>query len=133
MTDHSFTTEVEVRFRDLDTMGHVNNAVYATFLEEARVAYFERVIDASLHEVDTVLASLELDFRRPIELGDEVTVAVRIPELGESSIPMEYEVRADGEVAATGEAVQVVVDRESGSSKAIPREWREAIREFEGL
>lgn len=133
MTDDPFTADVDVRFRDLDTMGHVNNAVYATYLEEARVAYFEEVPDASLHEVDTVLASLELDFRRPVELGDEVTVAVRIPELGESSIPMEHEVRADGELAATGEAVQVVVDRESGSSKAIPEAWREAIEAFEGL
>ena len=114
-------------------MGHVNNAVYATYLEEARVAYFDAVLDAALHEVDTVLANIELEFRRPIELGDEVTVAVRIPELGESSIPMEYEVRADGEVAATGEAVQVVVDRELGSSKAIPDEWRDAIEAFEGL
>lgn len=133
MTDYSFTAEVDVRFRDLDTMGHVNNAVYATYLEEARVAYFEKVLDASLHEVDTVLANVELEFRRPVELDDEVTVAVRIPELGESSIPMEYEVRADGEVAATGEAVQVVVNRESGSSRAIPAEWREAIEAFEGL
>ena len=133
MTDYSFTTEVDVRFRDLDTMGHVNNAVYATYLEEARVAYFDAVLDAALHEVDTVLANIELEFRRPIELGDEVTVAVRIPELGESSIPMEYEVRANGEVAATGEAVQVVIDRDSGSSKAIPKEWRDAIEAFEGL
>lgn len=132
MSDYSFTTAVDVRFRDLDTMGHVNNAVYATFLEEARVAYFERVLDTPLHAIDSVVVTLELEFRRPVELGDEASVAARVPELGDSSVPMEYEVRADGEMAAVGETVQVLVD-ETGDSKPIPESWRAAIREFEGL
>ncbi|NHN59499.1 MULTISPECIES: thioesterase family protein [Halorussus] len=133
MTDYSFTADVEVRFRDIDAMGHVNNAVYATYLEQARTAYFDAVLDASLADVGTVLANLELDFRRPVELGDEVTVATRVSELGRSSIPMRYEVRADGGVAAVGETVQVAIDEESGESKPIPDAWREQIREYEGL
>ena len=133
MTDYSFEADLNVRFRDIDAMGHVNNAVYATYMEEARTAYFGEVLDAKLSEVETVLANLELEFRRSVELGDELTVAVRVPELGESSIPMEYEIRADGEVAATGEAVQVAYDREAGSSRPLPDEWREQIKAFEGL
>jgi acyl-CoA thioester hydrolase len=133
MTDYSFVADVDVRFRDIDAMGHVNNAVYATYLEEARTAYFDEVLDASLADVQTVLANVALEFRRPVELGDDVTVAVRVPELGRSSIPMEYEVRADGEVAATGEAVQVAVDGETGESRPIPEAWREKIESFEGL
>jgi acyl-CoA thioester hydrolase len=133
MTDYSFVADVDVRFRDIDAMGHVNNAVYATYLEEARTAYFDEVLDASLADVQTVLANVALEFRRPVELGDDVTVAVRVPELGRSSIPMEYEVRADGEVAATGEAVQVAVDGETGESRPIPEAWREKIEPFEGL
>jgi acyl-CoA thioester hydrolase len=133
MTDYSFLADVNVRFRDIDAMGHVNNAVYATYLEEARTAYFEEVLDVALSDVDTVLANVELEFRRPVELGNDVTVAVRVPELGRSSIPMEYEVRADGEVAATGEAVQVAVNRDSRESRPIPDEWRERIEAFEGL
>ena len=133
MTDYSFEAVLDVRFRDIDAMGHVNNAVYATYMEEARTAYFEEVLDAKLSEVETVLANLELEFRRSVELGDALTVAVRVPELGESSIPMEYEIRADGEVAATGEAVQVAVDREAERSRPLPDEWRERIEAFEGL
>ncbi|WP_137285154.1 acyl-CoA thioesterase [Halorussus salinisoli] len=133
MTDDSFTVDVDVRYRDLDTMGHVNNAVYASYFEQARVAYFEEVLDVPLHEIESVLASLEIDFRRPVEIDDEVTVALRVPELGTSSIPMEYEVRADGTVAATGETVQVAVDEETKSSRPIPDAWREQIRQFEGL
>ncbi|NEU56145.1 thioesterase family protein [Halorussus sp. MSC15.2] len=133
MSDYSFTVDVDVRFQDLDTMGHVNNAVYATYFEQARVAYFEEVLDVPLHEVESVLANLEIDFRRPVEMVGEVTVGVRVTELGTTSIPMEYEVRADGEIAATGETVQVAVDSETGSSRPIPEAWREQIRDFEGL
>jgi len=133
MADYSFTTEVDVRFQDLDAMGHVNNAVYATLLEEARLAYFREVLDVPLHEVESVLASLELDFRRPVQSPGPVTVAVRVPELGRSSVPMDYEVRTDDAVAAEGHTVQVSVDAETGESRPVPDAWREQIREFEGL
>ena len=133
MDEFNFEVEIDVRFRDLDAMGHVNNAVYASYFEQARVAYFEEVLDVPLRDIESVLASLEIDFRRPVEIDHDVTVAMRVPELGESSMPMEYEVRADGEVAATGETVQVVVDRETKSSRPIPEAWREDVRAFEGL
>lgn len=133
MTDYSFTMDVDVRFRDLDTMGHVNNAVYATYFEQARVAYFEEVLDVPLQETESVLATLEIDFRRPVEIHDDVTVALRVPELGRSSLSMEYAVRTGETIAATGETVQVAVDSQTGSSRPIPDDWREDIREFEGL
>ncbi|UPV74720.1 acyl-CoA thioesterase [Halorussus limi] len=133
MSDYSFTHDVEVRYHDLDPMGHVNNAVYASYFEQARIAYFEEVLDVPVDEIESVLANLEIDFRRPVEMDHDVTVALRVPELGETSIPMEYEVRADGAVAATGETVQVAVDGETKSSRPIPDSWREQIRTFEGL
>ncbi|WP_135852908.1 acyl-CoA thioesterase [Halorussus salinus] len=133
MSDYSFTHDVDVRYRDLDTMGHVNNAVYASYFEQARVAYFDQVLDVPLRDIESVLANLEIDFLRPVEIDHDVTVAVRVLELGETSLPMAYEVRADGAVAATGETVQVAVDRETKSSKPIPESWREDIRDFEGL
>lgn len=133
MTDYSFTTEVDVRFQDLDAMGHVNNAVYATIVEEARVAYFREVLDVPLDEFESVLATLELEFRRPVRSTGPVTVAVRISELGSSSLRMDYEVRDDGAVAAEGNTVQVAVDADTGESRPIPDAWRDRITEFEGL
>ncbi|MFC4543571.1 acyl-CoA thioesterase [Halosolutus amylolyticus] len=127
MTDYSYETAVDVRLRDVDFMGHVNNAVYATYLEQARQAYFLDVVGVSLVEADTVLASLEIDYVRPIEAEQDVTVAMRIPELGDSSLPMEYEIRTDGETAATARTVQVVVDRDTGRSAPIPTAWRDRI------
>ncbi|SDK19787.1 acyl-CoA thioesterase [Natronorubrum texcoconense] len=127
--DNSYECEIgiDVRLRDLDFMGHVNNAIYATFLEEAREAYFEDVIGVSLTDVGTVIASLTIDYIRPIESDAEVTVAVGVAELGSSSLTMAYEIRADDEPAATARTVQVLVDRETGQSESIPGEWRNRI------
>jgi len=135
-----FETEVDVRYTDLDTYGHVNNAVYATFLEEARVDYLADVIGGEHADITgsgeglgIVLATLELDFQASLGPSDSVTVAVRVPRLGDSSFPIEYEVREDGEVLATGETTVVVFDRASRESQPIPESWREQIQQFEGL
>ncbi len=122
----TYTVDIDVRLRDVDFMGHVNNAVYATYLEQAREAFFEDVLDVSLVDVGTVLVNLEIDYRRPIEATDDVEITLDVRDLGSSSIPMEYEVRADGELAATARTVQVLVD-ESGDSKPLPAEWRSRI------
>jgi acyl-CoA thioester hydrolase len=130
MTDYEYTTELDVRFRDLDAMGHVNNAVYATYLEQARADYYADVIDVSLSAVDTVLASLSIAYQRPVTAEETVTVAFGVGDLGESSIPMEYEVRTENGVAATAETVQIVFDRETGESRSIPQEWRDRITRY---
>ncbi|QLG60365.1 acyl-CoA thioesterase [Halorarum salinum] len=124
-----FTTEMQVRFRDIDAMNHVNNAVYATYLEQARAEYYQRIVGEDLSAVDTVLVSLELDYRRPIELGDSVTVGLEIGELGRSSVPMDYEIYAGDRLAAVGHTVQVFVDNETGNSKPIPAELRTTMTE----
>ena len=126
MEKTTYHVDVDVRLRDVDFMGHVNNAVYATYLEQAREAFFEEVLDVSLVEVGTVLVNLEIDYRRPIEATDNVEIILDVTELGTSSIPMEYEVRADGELAATARTVQVLVD-EDGDAKPLPAEWRNRI------
>ena len=128
-----FETGLKVRFRDLDAMGHVNNAVYASYLEQARVEYYEAVLSVGLQDIDTVIANLEIDYERPIELGESVRVGIDVAELGRSSFPMDYEVHADDELAATGRTIQVFWDRESGGARPIPDEWRERIETFHGL
>ncbi|WP_226481895.1 acyl-CoA thioesterase [Natrinema amylolyticum] len=131
MGDYSYETAVDVRLRDIDFMGHVNNATYATYLEQAREDYFRDVLDVSLTETNTVLVSLELEYASPIEADDAVTVALRVPELGDSSLPMEYEIRANGERAATARTVQVLTEPNSGSSQPLPSEWRKRIERGE--
>ncbi|MGB9931100.1 acyl-CoA thioesterase [Haloarcula amylolytica] len=135
-----YTTEVEVRYADIDTYGHVNNATYATYFEEARIDYLYDVVGAgeallsdSESGVGIVIANLEVDYSKPVRIDDAVAVAVRVPRLGEKSFPFEYEVRTDDGVAATGETTVVTYDRDAESSRSIPEDWRDAITQFEGL
>ncbi|MFW6376918.1 MAG: acyl-CoA thioesterase [archaeon] len=133
MTDEtfSFTTDVPVRYRDLDPEGHVNHAVYVSFLELTRVQYLREVIGAGIDDLNAVVAHLEIDYRRPIAFEETATVALRVTDLGRSSVTMAYEIRAGGDVSATAETVMVRVDDE-GDPTPMPGEWREVIREYEG-
>lgn len=126
----SYVTEIDVRFRDLDPNDHVNNAIYVTYVEQARAEWYEDVVGTTLGEAPTVLAHLEVDYHRSIELGEVVEVRMRTDELGRSSLPMSYELRVDGELVATAETIQVTVDPETDRSIPIPEEWRERIEAF---
>lgn len=126
-SDYDYEVELEVRLRDIDFMGHVNNATYATYLEQAREAFFRDALGVSLVDTGTVLVNLEIDYVRPIAADSDVTVAVDVPELGDSSLPLEYEIRADGRRAATASTVQVVRDPDTGDSVPLPDEWRSRI------
>lgn len=123
-------TPIEIRFSDLDTMGHVNNAVYVTYLEQARVAYVEDALDRALASLPSVVASLSIEYHRPITGTGDATVLIRVPELGQSSLPMEYEIHTDGELMATAETVQVFLD-EHGDPQPIPAAVRDRITEHE--
>lgn len=127
------TTEVDVRYRDLDTLSHVNNAVYGTYVEEGRTAYVDEVFETTLADFGFVIAHLEIDFERRVTLGDTVTVTTEVPRLGESSVPMTYELAVDGERVATAETTLVFLDADSGEPRPIPDRVRERIGEHEEL
>jgi acyl-CoA thioester hydrolase len=130
MDDYPYVTEVDVRFRDLDLMGHVNNAVYATYLEEARVAYYDDVLSVGVNELGFVLAHLKIDYEAPIQHGEEVRVGLRTADISDSSMKTEYRVETDGAVAATAESVQVAVDK-NGNAREVPEDWRQEIESYE--
>lgn len=131
MEGYRFVTEMKVRYRDLDAMGHVNNAVYATYLENARIEYYGEVLDLEMEELSFMLAHIELDYLRSITSADRVRIGVRVSRIGDKSMTTEFRVEASGETAAEGETVQVVVDDE-GKPCSVPDEWRRSIREYEG-
>jgi len=131
MDGYDHETEIGTRFRDLDTNGHVNNAVYVSYLEQARAAYFADVIGVPLPDAGAVLAELSVTFEAPISLGDAVTVGTRVPAVGDGSVPIENAVHADGELAATAEMTLVPIDEETGDARPVPDRWRERIRRHE--
>ena len=123
MTPHH-VKRIEIRWRDLDGFGHVNNAVFATYLEECRD---EAILKAFREDGELlhhfVLAHLSIDFKRQLRQDDDaVDVSLRLTRVGTSSLTTQerISVAADGALAAEAEAVLVHIDWESGRSQAIP-------------
>ena len=125
---------VEVRFRDCDPMGHVNNAVYLTYLELARFAYWKAAeIERLAGEVSYIIARVEIDFRSPAVTGDVLDVGIRVTGFGRTSFSMAYEIRdAEGRLVATAKSVQVAYDYAAGKTVPLPDAIKQRIAEFEG-
>ena len=109
-------------------MGHVNNAVYLTYMETARLAYFRSLGLGDNPLEGMILARAEVDFRSPIELGDQVEVGTRIGKVGTKSFELEQETWASGRLAAEGRFVIVAYDYTTASSRAIPEGWRDILQ-----
>ena len=123
---------VEIRWSDVDAYMHVNNAVYATYLEECRDEWVDRALGELGDSWDFVLARVAIDFRRELRLEDEeVVVSCTLERIGNSSVTLSEEIRTrDGELSAEAEAVLVARDRELGHSRPLTEAEREA---FEGV
>lgn len=120
---------IEIRWSDVDAYRHVNNAVYATYLEECRDEWTEVVLGADGDLWGFVLARVAIDFRRELTLADEaVIVTCRPVRVGNSSITTREEVRTlNGELSAEAEAVLVARDPEAGRSRPLTEQEREAF------
>jgi acyl-CoA thioester hydrolase len=127
MEGFDFVHTESVRFRDLDGMGHVNNAVFLTYMESARLAYLASLGLGRNPLQALILARAAIDFRSPIELGERVEVGVRTGHIGRKSFELEQDVWADGRLAAEGRFVLVGYDYTTGSSMELPSEWREQL------
>ena len=131
---YALAVPIEVRFRDIDSMGHVNNAVYLTYFENARIAYW-RVVPGigSRREVDYVVARAECDFRSPVTLEDALACHIRVGSFGRRSFAFEYLLRDEttGRVVAQGRTVQAMYDHAAGTVKPLDEGLKEAIRVFE--
>jgi acyl-CoA thioester hydrolase len=119
---------VEIRWSDVDGYGHVNNAVYSTYLEECRDEWLDRALGDPDGSWDFVVARVAIDFRRELRLeDDEVLVRCALARLGTSSITTEETILAGGEVAAEAEAVLVARNRERDGSRPLTDAEREAL------
>ncbi len=125
MESFPFVRRERVRFRDCDAMGHVNNAVYSTFLEEAR-------IDVLGDLATFILARVEIDFRSELRAGEEIEVRTRCSRVGTKSLELEHEIHADGRLAAEAKSVLVGYDYERGESIALAEEVRARLTDYRG-
>ena len=139
MADFHFTYPVEVRYADLDPQGHVNNACFMTYFEQARVNYLIQLDlftkKQSFLDVGILLADAHVTFLAPVLFGVDVRVSVRVSKLGNKSLNMEYRMfdGVTGNDLATGSTVLVTFDYRKQVTISIPDVWREQISAFEGL
>lgn len=129
--------KIIVRFSDLDAMRHVNNATYLSYLEEARIAYFNDVLNRSKDNLNysAVVARIEIDYIKPINLGDEIEVLTRVSKLGTKSSDVEnlIVIIRQGEkiIAASALTKLVSYDYKKLISIPIPDEVKKKIHNFE--
>jgi acyl-CoA thioester hydrolase len=125
-----FLTDVQMRFRDLDGMGHVNNAVYLSYTELARMQFYLQVANKkTLDEIDFILAHVDIDFESQAVWGDQIQVAVWPAKIGTSSFTLRYEIseKRTRRVLARANSVLVSYDYEKKKSKPIPPEFRKVL------
>ena len=119
-----FSHRIEVRFRDCDPMGHVNNAVYLTYLEQARLAQWRSLWGADAVP-GVILAKADVDYRLPAKYGDMLEIRIGLAAVGRTSFTYEYEIfDATGRIVVTARSVQVMYDYAAGRPVPIPDEIR---------
>ena len=125
-----FIHRIEVRFRDCDPMGHTNNAVYLTYLEQARLAHWRALWGytpqlAQIKGPGVILARVECDYKRAARFGETLDVRMQVTAVGRSSFKYEYEiVDAAGGIVAIARTVQVMYDYSIEKPVQIPDDIR---------
>jgi len=122
-----FTIRIPIRFRDVDVLGHVNHAVYFTYMEQARAEYWMKLFDLKeLSQLAFIVAHAECDFKIAARFGDEIETSIWTSSVGNTSFVWQYEMRRaqTGELMAAGKTVQVYYDYSTQQGIAIPADVR---------
>lgn len=124
-----FTHRLEVRFRDCDPLGHANNAVFLTYLEQARFNHWRALWGfgdrGGQNTPGVILARAEIDYRLPVRYGDVLEVRIGLLGIGRTSFTYEYEIGNEtGRIVATARTVQVMYDYDSESPVPVPPDIR---------
>lgn len=130
-----FRAEVSIRFADIDVMGHVNNAIYLNYFEEARVQWFKQIAgrDWDWNENGIILARNEIDYIAPVLFNDRLWIDVSCEKIGTKSMTLLYEVIAERDgneiLCAKGRSVLVSFNFKTQETTPIPDVWKAAISE----
>lgn len=138
MTIYRFYHPVEVRYADVDAQRHVNNAVYFSYMEQARAQYLRSLglwSDEDFDRLGVILAEAACRFMRAIEFGQALRVGAATVRLGNKSFEMAHSIQdpQDRTEFAVGRVILVAYDYRARSSIPLPDRWREILAEFEQL
>ena len=136
MEKFTYYHPITVRYADLDPQNHVNNAVYLTYVESARLGYYQQtgIWDPESDRLTgMVVARNEIDYLASVNLGQAIRVGIRLVRIGNSSLTLAFQLErpSDGAVIARGQSVMVAYDNDAHSSRPFPPEWREMIHQYE--
>lgn len=131
------TLPVQIRFNDIDALGHINNNIYFSFFDLGKANYFEVIKPASVSWIEgmIVLAHIDVDFFSPIYYKEKIVVDTKITKLGDKSGVFLQQIRSvkNDEVKCRCESVFVTYDADTQSSMRIPDVWRSVISQYEGV
>ena len=139
MPEFKFFHSMEVRYGDLDPQGHLNNAKYLTYFEQARVHYFTQLglfsKGQSFMDIGVIIADIHIQYRAPVFWGAPVKVGVRTSKVGGKSITLEQSIvdEATEQLYASGKVIMVTYDYHDHKTISVPGTWREKLAQFEGL
>lgn len=124
--------KIQVRFTDLDVLGHVNNNIYLSYFEMARVHYFRELLgrDWDWKHFTVVLAKNEVEYIKPVLLTDDPLVYMTCDHIGNKSFTLSYELKVNGTVFAKGRSVLVSYDGFKGETMEIHPDMRQALEKI---
>lgn len=126
-------SKVNIRFSDIDLFGHVNNAVYLTYFEEARIKFFDEIVDYGYDwsNQGVILARFKIDFTLPVHFKEEVYIKTKCCRIGNKSFDLLYEMFKIKEhkeiILNTATSVMVMYDYINKCSITIPERWKDAL------
>ncbi len=135
--DYKHCTRIQVRYKDVDLQGHVNNANHITYFEVARVDYFRDVFTKQIdwQKTGMILAKTEIDYKTPVFLGDDVYCFTKVTQFGNKSFTIENaivkKVNTTFELCAEGKSIMVCMNYEKKETAEIPQHWKDAVETFE--
>lgn len=139
LSAYRFKTPIQVRFKDVDKQGHVNNANHLTYFEISRTDYFKEIFRKT-HDWDKtgmILAHTEITYKLPITLEDNIVCFTRVSRFGDKSFDMENVLAAKTadsyELRAFGKSVLVCMDYVNKQTVSVPAEWIHASNAFEAV
>jgi acyl-CoA thioester hydrolase len=134
-SEFPFHIQQEVVFRDIDVMGHVNNAVFVTYLETARTKYLMHFmdVDETLTALPVILGKIECTFHAPAHFGEILTVATGISRFGNKSFDMAHQIDGqDGRLVLSGKTIMIMYDYDQGQSILIPDTFKQQVNQRQG-
>jgi acyl-CoA thioester hydrolase len=129
-----FQTEISVRFRDIDALGHVNNAVIITYLEHGRARFFiEKCGVEAANKFDFILAHISCDYLHPILISDIPLLNMWVTQIGSKSFHFGYQLVSKSkpeQIFAKAQSVQVCYDYDTKQTVSVPTAMRELLAPY---